>query len=80
MSAASDCFFYFQKMKWLSDGVEDRYLGSRPIWNFTTGNNALKGTKGMRQPVHKDITFKHPTVSIGPCAPRRDALVLIGPS
>ena len=28
---------------------------------FMTANNALAGTGGMRQPVHKDITFVHPT-------------------
>lgn len=38
-----------------------RYLGSKPITNFMTANNALAGTGGMRQPVHKDITFHHPT-------------------
>jgi len=36
------------------------YLGSKPIWNFLTGNNALPRTNGLRQPVHKDITFYHP--------------------
>ncbi|KAF8861277.1 phytanoyl-dioxygenase family protein [Acephala macrosclerotiorum] len=36
------------------------YLGSKPIWNFLTGNNALPRTNGLRQPVHKDITFWHP--------------------
>jgi len=36
------------------------YLGANPIWNFLTGNNALPKTDGMRQPVHKDITFFHP--------------------
>ncbi|TVY41545.1 Kanamycin B dioxygenase, partial [Lachnellula subtilissima] len=36
------------------------YLGAKPIWNFVTGNNALPHTKGLRQPVHKDITFFHP--------------------
>lgn len=25
-----------------------------------TGNNALPNTQGLRQPVHKDITFFHP--------------------
>ncbi|TVY92214.1 Kanamycin B dioxygenase [Lachnellula willkommii] len=39
---------------------ESRYLGAKPIWNFVTGNNALPHTKGLRQPVHKDITFFHP--------------------
>lgn len=29
--------------------------------NFMTSNNALASTKGLRQPVHKDITFHHPT-------------------
>lgn len=38
-----------------------RYLGSKPITNFMTANNALAGTGGLRQPVHKDITFHHPT-------------------
>lgn len=42
--------------------TEDRYLGAKPIWNFLTGNNALPHTEGMRQPVHKDITFFHPQV------------------
>lgn len=41
--------------------IANSYLGSKPIWNFTTGNNALAGTAGLRQPVHKDITFHHPT-------------------
>lgn len=41
--------------------IANAYLGSKPIWNFTTGNNALAGTAGLRQPVHKDITFHHPT-------------------
>ncbi|KAK4508149.1 hypothetical protein PRZ48_001887 [Zasmidium cellare] len=41
--------------------IANAYLGSKPIWAFTTGNNALTGTAGMRQPVHKDITFHHPT-------------------
>jgi ectoine hydroxylase-related dioxygenase (phytanoyl-CoA dioxygenase family) len=27
---------------------------------MTTGNNALKGTGGLRQPVHKDTRFRHP--------------------
>ncbi|KAH8821309.1 phytanoyl-dioxygenase family protein [Xylogone sp. PMI_703] len=36
------------------------YLGSKPIWNFLTGNNALPKTSGLRQPVHKDIIFYHP--------------------
>ncbi|KAH8671951.1 phytanoyl-dioxygenase family protein [Tricladium varicosporioides] len=40
--------------------IMNAYLGARPIWNFVTGNNALPNTKGMRQPVHKDITFFHP--------------------
>jgi ectoine hydroxylase-related dioxygenase (phytanoyl-CoA dioxygenase family) len=37
-------------------------LGGKPIWNFVTGNNALPRTHGLRQPVHKDITFFHPQV------------------
>ena len=37
------------------------YLGANPIWNFVTGNNALPRTSGLRQPVHKDVVFKHPT-------------------
>jgi ectoine hydroxylase-related dioxygenase (phytanoyl-CoA dioxygenase family) len=37
-----------------------RYLGDNPKWAMTTGNNALPGTAGMRQPVHKDTRFKHP--------------------
>ncbi|KAL1304913.1 hypothetical protein AAFC00_003828 [Neodothiora populina] len=41
--------------------IANAYLGTKPIWNFTTGNNALANTKGMRQPVHKDIMFEHPT-------------------
>jgi hypothetical protein len=42
--------------------VMNAYLGARPRWNFITGNNALAGTGGMRQPVHKDISFRiHPT-------------------
>lgn len=40
--------------------IANLYLGSKPIINFVTGNNALTGTGGMRQPVHKDITFHHP--------------------
>jgi len=36
------------------------YLGHRPLWNFLTGNTALPNTHGLRQPVHKDITFTHP--------------------
>ena len=27
---------------------------------MSTGNNALAGTGGLRQPVHKDTRFKHP--------------------
>lgn len=27
---------------------------------MTTGNNALQGTGGLRQPVHKDTRFRHP--------------------
>jgi hypothetical protein len=38
------------------------YLGAKPIWNFMTGNNAIPRTHGLRQPVHKDITFFHPQV------------------
>jgi ectoine hydroxylase-related dioxygenase (phytanoyl-CoA dioxygenase family) len=37
-----------------------RYLGANPSWGFVTGNNALPKTNGLRQPVHKDITFFHP--------------------
>jgi len=40
--------------------IMNAYLGARPIWNFLTGNNALPRTHGLRQPVHKDITFIHP--------------------
>ncbi|KIX05742.1 uncharacterized protein Z518_03714 [Rhinocladiella mackenziei CBS 650.93] len=40
--------------------IANAYLGSRPISNFMTGNNALPGTHGLRQPVHKDIRFHHP--------------------
>ncbi|KAI9641433.1 hypothetical protein NHQ30_010240 [Ciborinia camelliae] len=45
---------YLQRLTILS------YLGYKPIWNFVTGNNALPKTHGLRQPVHKDITFNHP--------------------
>ncbi|KAH8895866.1 hypothetical protein GQ53DRAFT_714568 [Thozetella sp. PMI_491] len=42
--------------------IVNAYLGARPRWNFITGNNALAGTGGLRQPVHKDIRWKgHPT-------------------
>jgi len=40
--------------------VMNAYLGERPKWVMTTGNNALRGTSGLRQPVHKDTRFKHP--------------------
>lgn len=40
--------------------IANAYLGSNPIWGFVTGNNALPNTHGLRQPVHKDITFNHP--------------------
>lgn len=40
--------------------IMNAYLGANPIWNFLTGNNALPRTNGLRQPVHKDITFFHP--------------------
>ena len=40
-----------------------RYLGANPSWGFVTGNNALPKTNGLRQPVHKDITFFHPQVA-----------------
>jgi len=40
--------------------VHYRYLGHKPLWNFITGNTALAGTHGLRQPVHKDIRFHHP--------------------
>jgi len=40
--------------------VMNAYLGERPKWAMLTGNNALKGTAGLRQPVHKDTRFKHP--------------------
>ena len=59
--AREDCHFddvYFNRYV---IQIANAYLGSKPIWNFTTGNNALTGTGGMRQPVHKDITFYHPT-------------------
>ncbi|KAF4624326.1 hypothetical protein G7Y89_g13846 [Cudoniella acicularis] len=39
--------------------IMNAYLGANPIWNFVTGNNALPRTNGLRQPVHKDITFFH---------------------
>ncbi|KAG4027941.1 hypothetical protein MFRU_025g00080 [Monilinia fructicola] len=35
-------------------------MNAHPIWNFVTGNNALPKTHGLRQPIHKDITFNHP--------------------
>ncbi|KAK3114838.1 hypothetical protein LTR53_006418 [Teratosphaeriaceae sp. CCFEE 6253] len=41
--------------------IANAYLGSTPITNFMTANNALAGTGGLRQPVHKDIPFLHPT-------------------
>ncbi|KAG0647473.1 Kanamycin B dioxygenase [Hyphodiscus hymeniophilus] len=40
--------------------IVNAYLGSKPSWGFVTGNNALPKTNGLRQPVHKDITFFHP--------------------
>ncbi|PMD49528.1 phytanoyl-dioxygenase family protein [Hyaloscypha bicolor E] len=40
--------------------IMNAYLGANPIFNFITGNNALPRTNGLRQPVHKDITFFHP--------------------
>jgi len=40
--------------------VMNAYLGERPKWVMSTGNNALAGTGGLRQPVHKDTRFKHP--------------------
>ncbi|RFU33067.1 hypothetical protein B7463_g3266, partial [Scytalidium lignicola] len=40
--------------------VMNAYLGEKPKWVMTTGNNALKGTGGLRQPVHKDTRFRHP--------------------
>lgn len=43
--------------------VLDRYLGERPKWVMSTGNNALANTGGLRQPVHKDTRFRHPKVS-----------------
>ena len=44
--------------------IANAYLGAKPIMNFTTANNALKRTGGLRQPVHKDINFpNHPQVS-----------------
>jgi ectoine hydroxylase-related dioxygenase (phytanoyl-CoA dioxygenase family) len=49
--------------------IQNRYLGAKPIWNFLTGNNALPHTKGLRQPVHKDITFFHPQVCSRDYAP-----------
>jgi len=46
---------------WMSlTTTSSRYLGSKPSWGFVTGNNALPKTNGLRQPVHKDITFFHP--------------------
>ncbi len=42
--------------------IVNAFLGARPRWNFITGNNALAGTQGIRQPVHKDISWRnHPT-------------------
>ncbi|KAK4552190.1 hypothetical protein LTR86_010544 [Recurvomyces mirabilis] len=41
--------------------IANAYLGSTPTTNFMTANNALADTSGLRQPVHKDITFNHPT-------------------
>jgi len=40
--------------------VMNAYLGERPKWVMSTGNNALAGTGGLRQPVHKDTRFRHP--------------------
>ncbi|RDW63514.1 hypothetical protein BP6252_11059 [Coleophoma cylindrospora] len=40
--------------------VLNAYLGYQPRWIFSTGNNALSGTNGMRQPVHKDTRYRHP--------------------
>lgn len=40
--------------------VMNAYLGENPKWLYTVGNNALKGTGGLRQPVHKDTRFRHP--------------------
>jgi hypothetical protein len=42
--------------------IMNAYLGANPSWGFLTGNNALPRTHGLRQPVHKDITFFHPQV------------------
>ncbi|OAP55488.1 hypothetical protein AYL99_10461 [Fonsecaea erecta] len=40
--------------------VMNAYLGANPKWIMSTGNNALAGTGGLRQPVHKDTRFRHP--------------------
>jgi len=40
--------------------VMNAYLGVNPKWIMSTGNNALAGTGGLRQPVHKDTRFLHP--------------------
>lgn len=40
--------------------IMNAYLGANPIFNLITGNNALPKTNGLRQPIHKDITFFHP--------------------
>ena len=40
--------------------TDTSYLGYRAKWVMSTGNNALAGTGGLRQPVHKDTRFRHP--------------------
>lgn len=59
--ARQDCLFDDVYFNSYVIQIANAYLGSKPCWNFTTGNNALARTDGLRQPVHKDITFHHPT-------------------
>ncbi|KAK4546427.1 hypothetical protein LTR36_002104 [Oleoguttula mirabilis] len=59
--ARADCHFDDVFFNPFVVQLANAYLGSKPITNFMTANNALAGTGGMRQPVHKDITFHHPT-------------------
>lgn len=53
-SHQEDHIAHFRKLTGIS------YLGERPKWVRANGNNALAGTGGLRQPVHKDPRFKHP--------------------
>ncbi|KUI60918.1 Kanamycin B dioxygenase [Cytospora mali] len=41
--------------------VANAYLGHVPIWNWLTSNTALANTSGLRQNVHKDSSFDHPS-------------------